>query len=435
MTVKSIYVGMVGDMLHAGHINIISEAAKLGRVTVGVLTDAAVVSYKRLPFLGYDERASVVRMIKGVDAVVPQHTLSYADNLRRLRPDIVVHGDDWAQGNQQSHARDEVIAVLGEWGGRLVEVPYTPGISSTMLFAAHEDDGLLAHNRQGRLRRLLAAKPTLRVIEAHSGLSARIAATARGADGKTAFDALWQSSLTDSALRGKPDREIVDKADRLRTIGEISDGTVLPLIYDGDTGGSPDRVYELTRALDSAGVAALCLEDKIGMKRNSLYGTGKPQTQASIAEFSARITAFCAARRSSDMMMIARIESLILGAGQADALARAEAYLDAGAEAILIHSIAESATEVADFTAALRGNGVKVPVFVVPTTYSNTPIAEFEAAGINAVIYANQLLRATVGPMERVAKSILDAGCCNEPELADGLVGIPQLLDLIPEHF
>jgi phosphoenolpyruvate phosphomutase len=258
---KTVYVGMVGDMLHSGHVNVIQTAAKLGEVIVGVLTDQAVVSYKRLPMLGFAERAGVVENIRGVSRVIPQETLSYAANLRALRPDFVVHGDDWAKGQQQSAARAEVIQVLSEWGGQLIEIPYTSGISSTELFRAHEEDGLLSRSRQGRLRRLLAAKPMLRVIEAHSGLSARIASEALGRDGTARFDVLWQSSLADAAMRGKSDREIVDTSHRLRTIEEINEASHLPLIYEGRGGGTPDQVYDLTRRLDYARVAALCLDD------------------------------------------------------------------------------------------------------------------------------------------------------------------------------
>lgn len=435
MSAKIVYVGMVGDMLHAGHINIIATAAALGEVIVGVLTDAAVVSYKRLPFLSYEERAGVISAINGVARTVPQTTLSYAQNLRALRPDFVVHGDDWVHGSSQSHARTEVVEVLAEWGGQLVEVPYSPGISSTMLYKANERDGLVARTRQGRLRRLFAAKPVLRVIEAHSGLSARIAGGARAPDGHTGYDALWQSSLTDATLRGKPDREVVDRADRLRCVAEISDGTVLPLIYDGDTGGSPDQVYELTRALDRAAVAALCLEDKVGMKRNSLYGAGAGQMQASIPDFCRRVTAFAAASRGSEMMLIARIESLVLEQGLSDALARAEAYLAAGAEAILIHSRAPGPEEVFGFARALRATGEGAPILVVPTTYAGTRIAAFAEMGISGVIYANQLLRAIVRPMERVANSILAEDRFCEASAKVDLIGIPEILGYIPEHF
>ncbi|MGI0490156.1 isocitrate lyase/phosphoenolpyruvate mutase family protein [Pantanalinema rosaneae CENA516] len=267
---RLVYVGMVGDMLHAGHINILEKARELGRVVVGVLTDEAVVDYKRAPFMRYADRVRVVENIAGVHRVVPQRSHSYRDNLLALRPAYVVHGDDWRYGDKVASVRREVIETLAEWGGELVEIPYTPGISSTLIHQALEEQGVMARTRQARLRRLLEVKPFIRVIEAHSGLAAVIAHRASH-EGRR-FDALWQSSLTDATLRAKPDLEIVDTGARLATVNEIFEATPLPMIYDGDTGGFPERVYQLARSLDRAGVSALCLEDKAGSKRNSLYG-------------------------------------------------------------------------------------------------------------------------------------------------------------------
>ncbi|WP_349360718.1 isocitrate lyase/phosphoenolpyruvate mutase family protein [Stappia sp.] len=430
---KTVYVGMVGDMLHAGHINIINTASRLGKVTVGVLTDGAVVGYKRLPFLPFEERARVVQNIVGVASVVPQESLSYAENLRRYRPDCVVHGDDWKYG-EQMFARQEVIDILAEWGGELVEVPYTKGISSTLLHQANEEEGITARARQGRLKRLLSAKTTLRVVEAHSGLSARIVSEARSSTGNAAFDAFWHSSLTDAASRGKPDCEIVDRSHRIRTIEEIFDCTQLPMIYDGDSGGGADQVFELTRALDKIGVSALCLEDKTGAKRNSLYGTSKAQVQAPIPLFVDKIKAFRSAARSGEIMLIARIESLILDHGMPDAMKRAEAYVEAGVDALLIHSISPVADEVFEFTRNIRRAGIDVPVFAVPTTYWRTPFAAFEDNGIDAVIYANQMLRAIVKPIEAMAQAILDDGLCNEEAHAERIVSTSRLLQYIPEY-
>lgn len=432
---QTVYVGMVGDMLHAGHINVIRTAARLGKVTVGVLTDAAVVSYKRLPILGYAERAGVVANIKGVSRVVPQDTLSYAANLRALRPDFVVHGDDWAKGQQQSGARAEVIQVLSDWGGQLIEIPYTAGISSTQLVLAHEEDGLLARSRQGRLRRLLAAKPLLRVIEAHSGLSARIASEAVGQDGKTRFDALWQSSLADATVRGKSDREVVDKAHRLRTIEEISEVSHLPLIYEGRAGGTPDQVYDLTRSLDYARVSALCLDDRLSLARNGDTGTDEPELQAPIPEFRQKINAFEAASRASEIMLISGIGSFVTGAGLADAVARAEAFLQAGSEAILIRGTPDGPQQVFEFARSLRSNGILAPILVEPVAGWSAGLAAFEEARINAVIYPNQLLRATIRPMERLAQSILtDDQRDGAGDLPD-VISIPDLLAMIPENF
>jgi len=137
---KTVYVGMSADIIHPGHLNIIKEAAKLGSLTLGLLTDKAIASYKRLPYLDYEHRKSVVENIKGVDGVIPQETLDYRPNLKKIRPDFVVHGDDWKEG-VQSEVRQQVIDTLSEWGGKLVEVPYTKGISSTMLNKAVKEVG------------------------------------------------------------------------------------------------------------------------------------------------------------------------------------------------------------------------------------------------------------------------------------------------------
>jgi phosphoenolpyruvate mutase len=428
---KTVYVAMVGDLLHAGHINILETASKLGSVIVGVITDEAAVAYKRLPFLNYEDRVSVVRSVRGVGRVVPQKTLSYEENLRMYRPDYVVHGDDW-RGGIQAETRRRVIEVLEEWGGEVVEIPYTQGISSTLLTLAIEEEGIAARMRQGRLKRLLGFPKTIRIIEAHSGLSGIVASRAKSADGRIGFDAFWHSSLTDSTMRGKPDREIVDTAHRLQTIEEIFGCTRLPLIYDGDSGGTPDQTYALTRALDKAGVSAVCLEDKTGPKRNSLYGTKTVQAQISVPAFIEKIKAFQAASKFGDLMHISRIESLVLGNGMHDALDRAYAFLDAGTNGVLIHSVSNSADEVLVFCRELRANGVHAPVLVVPTTYWNTPFEAFQDNGVSGVIYANQLLRSIVQPLRAMCESILSRGKVDEDRHGADLVGAADLFNLVP---
>jgi len=430
---KLVYVAMVGDLLHAGHINILESACKLGDVIVGVITDEAAVRYKRLPFLHYEDRVRVVRSVRGVTRVVPQRALSYEENLRLYRPDYVVHGDDW-RGGIQADARRQVIAILAEWGGEIVEIPYTKGISSTLLHLANEEDGVTARMRQGRLKRLLGFPKTLRIIEAHNGVSAIVASRARSADGRTGFDAFWHSSLTDSAMRGKPDREIVDKGHRLQTIEEIFGCTQLPLIYDGDSGGTPDQTYDLARALDRAGVSAVCLEDKTGAKRNSLYGTKTAQEQIAIPAFVDKIKAFRAAAPYGDLMHISRIESLVLDRGMGDALDRAHAFLAAGSDGILIHSVSRTADQVLAFCRELRANGVHAPVLVVPTTYWNTHFDDFQDNGVSGVIYANQLLRAIVKPLQAMCGSILSRGKVDEDRHGGDLVAATELFDLVPSQ-
>ncbi len=432
-TSKIVYVAMVGDLLHAGHINILEAASALGEVIVGVITDEAAMGYKRLPFLPYEDRVRVVGSVRGVTRVVPQKTLSYEENLRAYRPDYVVHGDDW-RGGIQAKVRRHVIEVLAEWGGEIVEIPYTQGISSTLLNLAIEEDGISARMRQGRLKRLLGCPKTLRIIEAHSGLSAIIASRAKSADGRISFDAFWHSSLTDSAMRGKPDREIVDKAHRLQTIEEIFACTQSPLIYDGDSGGTPDQTYDMARALDKAGVSAVCLEDKMGPKRNSLYGTRARQAQIPIPAFIEKIKAVQAASRFGELMHMSRIESLVLGQGMSDALDRAHAFLEAGTDGILIHSVSGTADEVLLFCNELRANGVHAPVLVVPTTYWNTPFSKFQDNGVSGVIYANQLLRAIVKPLRAMCESILSGGKVDEDRHGEDLVSAADLFNLVPSR-
>ena len=428
---KTVYVAMVGDLLHAGHVNILEIASKLGDVIVGVITDEAAARYKRLPFLTYEDRVRVVGSVRGVNRVVPQDTLSYEANLRTYRPDYVVHGDDW-RGGIQAEVRRRVIDVLAEWGGEMVEIPYTQGISSTLLHLANEEDGVSARMRQGRLKRLLGLPKTIRIIEAHNGLSGIIASKARSADGRIGFDAFWHGSLTDSTMRGKPDRGVVDKGHRLQTIEEIFACAQLPLIYDGDSGGTPDQSYDLTRALDKAGVSALCLDDKVGAKRNSLYGTNKTQQQISIPAFVEKIEAFQAASKCGEIMHISRIASLVLGSGMTDALDRAHAFLAAGTNAILIDSASDTADEVFRFCTKLRADHIHAPILVVPTTCWNTHFDTFEEHGVSGVIYANQLLRAIVGPLRAMCQSILSVVKVDEDQHGDTLVSTIDLLDLVP---
>lgn len=430
---KTVYVAMVGDLLHAGHINILEAASRLGDVIVGIITDEAALSYKRLPFLRYEDRVRVVLSVRGVTRVVPQRTLSYEENLRTHRPDYVLHGDDWRRGIQ-ADIRRQVIEVLAEWGGEIVEIPYTQGISSTLMHLANEEDGISARMRQGRLKRLLGFPKTIRIVEAHNGLSAIVASKAKSADGRISFDAFWHSSLTDSAMRGKPDREIVDKSHRLQTIEEIFGCTQLPMIYDGDSGGTPDQVYELTRALDKAGVSSVCLEDKMGAKRNSLYGTKTVQKQIPIPAFVEKINAFRAASPHGELMHISRIESLVLDKGMSDALDRAYAFLEAGTNGILIHSVSKTADEVFAFCKEMRSNGVHAPVLVVPTTYWNTHFAAFQDNGISGVIYANQLLRAVVNPLRAICQSILSDGKVDEDRHLNELITTTDLFQLVPSR-
>ena len=438
---KRVYVAMSADIIHPGHLNIIKEAAKLGDVTVGVLTDAAIASYKRLPYMNYEQRAAVVRALKGVTEVIPQNELNYIPNLLKLKPDFVVHGTDWREG-VQAKTRQGVIDTLAQWGGKLVEPEYTPGISSTQLNKAIREVGTTPDIRRRRLRRLLNAKPIVRVMEAHSGLSGLIVentsamvpkdrADPNGAQVKHEFDAMWLSSLTDSTLKGKPDNESVDITSRLRTVNDILEVTTKPIIYDGDSGGLPEHFTFLVRSLERLGVSAVVIEDKVGLKQNSLFETGNVQKQASIEDQCHKIKVGKQAQITDDFMIFARCESLITGAGEDDAINRCRAYIEAGADGIMIHSKAKTPDEIKSFVKRFRAEvSADKPIVVVPSTYSQITEAELAAIGVNIVIYANQLLRAAYPAMKKCAERILECERAQEAS-AELCMPIKEIISLI----
>lgn len=426
---KTVYVGMSADLVHPGHINLIKNAATLGQVTVGLLTDKAIASYKRLPFMAYEQRKTVVESLRDVESVIPQHTLDYSDNLKALKPDFVVHGDDWKTG-VQSHTREKVIVTLAEWGGELIEFPYTEGISSTQLNNELKTLGTTPVQRLSRLRRLIDSYPIVRFIEAHNGISGLLAEhlAAEGESGRNEFHGMWLSSLTDSTSRGKPDIEAVDVSSRLQTVNEVFEVTTKPMIFDGDSGGLPEHLVFTIKSLERLGVSAVIIEDKDGLKRNSLLAVPS-QRQADPNLFAEKIRIARDARVTEDFMVIARIESLILGAGVEDALQRAQIYVDAGADGIMIHSKSNSAEEVLSFCDGFKAFGAEVPLVAVPTTYNSIREDELVEAGVNVVIYANHMLRAAYPSMRKVALSILE----NRRSLeADNMLStIPEILSLV----
>jgi phosphoenolpyruvate phosphomutase / 2-hydroxyethylphosphonate cytidylyltransferase len=429
----SVYVGMSADLIHPGHINVLRQATELGSVTVGLLTDAAIASYKRLPHMTFEQRRTVVENLKGVAAVVTQDTLDYVPNLERLKPDYVVHGDDWRTGVQRQ-TRQRVIEALEQWGGKLVEVPYTEGISSTQLNASLKQIGTTPSVRLARLRRLLDNKAIVRLLEVHSGLTGLIVEnTSITVDGRTLeFDGMWSSSLTDSTARGKPDIEAVDISSRLQTINDVFEVTTKPLVFDGDTGGRPEHFTFTVRSLERLGVSAVIIEDKEGLKRNSLFGTDVVQAQASIDDFCARLSIGKQAQITDEFMIIARIESLILEQGMEDAIRRAEAYIDAGADGIMIHSRQRSPAEVFDFCDRFAKLPKRVPLVAVPTSYHQVTENELADHGVNLVIYANHLLRAAYPQMTQVARTILEHGRALEAE--PYVAPIAEALAIIPEN-
>lgn len=430
---KTVYVGMSADLIHPGHLNILEHAAKYGQVTVGLLTDSAIASYKRLPHLTFEQRRLVVASLKPVHEVVPQETLDYVENLRRYKPDYVVHGDDWTTGVQRK-TRQRVIDALAEWGGELIEPAYTEGISSTQLHLALKQVGTTPNVRLSRLRRLLDSKDIVRILQAHDGLTGLLVeSTSAERNGVNAeFDGMWSSSLTDSTARGKPDIEAVDLSTRLQTVNEIFEVTTKPMIYDADTGGKPEHFAFTVRSLERTGVSAVIIEDKEGLKRNSLFGTEVAQTQSSIEDFSLRLRAGKEAQITDDFMVIARIESLILGKGVKDALERAEAYLAAGADGIMIHSREKTPDEVFEFAEGYAKFDTTAPLVAVPSSYHTVTEEELAAHGFNIVIYANHLLRAAYPQMALTAKTILENGRTTEAEPL--LASISDALSIIPEN-
>lgn len=428
---KKVYVGMSADMVHPGHLNILRRAQELGEVTVGLLTDEAIASYKRVPFMTFDQRRQVVENLKAVTAVVSQTTLDYVPNLEILKPDFVVHGDDWRSGVQQE-TRQRVIETLAKWGGELVEVPYTPGISSSALHAAMKEIGTTPEIRLKSLRRMLKVKPLLRFLDIHNALSGLIIENTyvETPTGRSEFDGMWGSSLTDSTAKGKPDIEAVDVSARMTTLNEVLEVTTKPIIYDADTGGQTEHFVFTVKTLERLGVSAAIIEDKTGLKKNSLFGTEVPQTQDSIENFCQKIRAGKKAQTTDDFMIIARIESLILGKGIDDAFARAQAFLDAGADGIMIHSREKDPSEVFEFCKLYNTLPNRKTLVAVPSSYNSVTEEELQAHGINIVIYANQLLRSAYPAMVCTAKSILTHR--RSAECDSQMLPIKDILELIP---
>lgn len=432
---KSVYVAIASDIFHQGHLRVIEAAARLGEVTVGLLTDEAIATYKRPPLLDWDARNALVSGLRDVSRVVKQQTLSYADNLRELKPDYVVHGDDWRTG-VQTMVRDEVISILAEYGGELVEVPYSEGVSGTELERDMRPHINTPDIRRAKLKRLLALKPYVRAMEASNGLSALIVENVRSSDPEhlrvKEYDALWVSSLCDSSFKGRPDIELVDLTSRMNTIHEMMEVSTKPVIVDGDTGGRVEHFRHTVRTLERAGVSAVIIEDKTGLKQNSLFGTDAVQVLDDPEAFAEKINAGKHAQVSHDFMIIARLESLIAGKGVDDALMRAGVYLNAGADGVMIHSKEADGEEIREFLTRFRSEyGKDVPVVVVPTTYNHIYEDDLADAGANIIIHANHLLRSAYPAMLDTAQKILDNG--RSKEVDEDIMSIKEVLRLIPE--
>lgn len=434
LTERKVYMGFSTDVIHGGHMSILKKAAGLGRLTVGVLSDSAVASYKRFPLIPFNQRKELLENIQGVFNVIEQKELSYRENLLLLKPDIVVHGDDWREGVQKT-IRDEVIEILNSYGGKLIEYPYSEKEVYHEIEKRMQAELSIPDFRRGRLKKAIQMKGCINAIEAHSGITGLIAERTKvEEDGKIfQFDAMWVSSLCDSTAKGKPDIELVDLTSRLRTIDDIMEVTTKPIIFDGDTGGLIEHFTYTVKTLERMGVSMIIIEDKTGLKKNSLFGTEVQQTQDSIESFCAKIVAGHKAKKTNDFMIVARVESLILEQGMEDALQRAFAYVEAGADGIMIHSRKKDPDEILEFISKFREKDSLTPIVLVPTTFDSVTEEEWKRAGVNVVIYANQLTRSGIPAMQRTAELILKNHRAQEAD--DLCMPIKDIIRLIPEEY
>lgn len=429
---KIVYLGMIGDIMHPGLINIINEGAKYGEVMIGLYTDKAIATHKRLPYLTYEQRKNVIENIKGVSSIVPQDEWSYVPNLLKYKPDYIIHGDDWLYGPDK-YLRDEVFKVMEQLGGEVIEIPYTKGISASGLKEEIDSLGVTPQARLSSLRRLISAKPVVRILESHNGLTGLIAEhTSVEVNGQhREFDGMWASSLTDSTSKGKPDIEAVDLTTRLHDLNDTLEVTTKPVIYDGDTGGKLEHFVFTVRTLERLGISAVIIEDKVGLKQNSLFGTDAIQTQDTIEGFCNKIKAGKEAQITRDFMIISRCESLIAGKPVDDALERCHAYVAAGADGIMIHSKNKSGEDIKEFCLRFREKDSHTPIVAVPTTYNQFTEEELAEWGINIVIYANHMLRAAYPAMVKCAERILETSRSLEAS-DEYCMPIKQILNLIP---
>jgi len=427
---KNVYVGLSADIIHKGHINILKTASTYGDVIVGLLTDKAIASYKSIPYLNYEKRKVVIENIKYVKKVIPQETLDYVENLKLIKPHYVVHGDDWKNGVQKK-TRARVIKVLKKWSGKLIEPTYTKNISSTSIKKEIRDTISLAQNRVSRLKRLIKSKDIVRILESHNSLTGLIIEKINVVKNKKnyEFDGMWSSSLTDSATKGLPDNSSLSFSARISSLNDIMDVTTKPLVFDADNGGQIEHLPFLVKSLERSGASAIIMEDKVGLKKNSLFKNQSDTKQDKPQLFAKKIQKICSSRQSQDFMVIARIESFILGKGLKDALNRAEIYSKAGADAILIHSKEKTPREIFSFSKEFKKSKNFIPLVSVPSTYSIVHEKDLIKNGFKLVIYANQLLRSAYPAMQNTAKTILKNRRAFEADKK--IIPIKEIINLI----
>lgn len=429
---KTVYTCFCTDIIHEGHLNIIDQAHKYGKVVVGALSDAALIRYNKFPTVSLKDRVKLYESLDGVDEVVVQDSVMYDDIINELHPDYVVHGDNWKEGTEAT-IRENVIELLKKYGGELIEVSYTYNSHVKKVDRQLKEKLSMPEYRRKRLKQLIKIRPIVKAMEVHDGLTGLIVEkTVVESNGELdQFDAMWISSLCDSTAKGKPDIELVDMTSRFRTIDDVTEVTTKPIIFDGDTGGLTEHFVYTVRTLEKMGVSAIIIEDKTGLKKNSLFGTEVQQTQDTIENFSAKISAGKQAQLTDDFMIIARIESLILEQGMEDALKRAEAFVNAGADGIMIHSRRKEPDEILEFCDKFRIKDKKTPIVVVPSSFNTITEEELAAHGVNIVIYANQLTRSAFPAMQKTAEDILKYHRAKEVD--DRLMSIKQIITLIDE--
>lgn len=428
----TVYTCFCTDVIHDGHMNIIREAKKYGDVIVGVISDKAMIRFNRFSSISFEERIKLVEAIPEVSKVVIQDTVMYDDVIKELKPDYVIHGDNWLEEPMKA-VRDNVESLLSEYGGKIIDVPYTYNEEVKLIDSRMREKLAMPEYRRGRLRKLIDICDVVKTIEVHSGLTGLIAekTIVEAEDGLDQFDAMWISSLCDSTAKGKPDIELVDMTSRFRTIDDVTEVTTKPIIFDGDTGGLTEHFVYTVRSLEKMGVSAVIIEDKVGLKKNSLFGTEVQQTQDTIEHFCEKIKAGKKVQLTDEFMIIARIESLILEQGMDDAIARAKAYVEAGADGIMIHSRKKDPAEICEFCDIFRSFDKTTPIVVVPSSFNSITEADLASHGVNIVIYANQLTRSAFPAMEQTAKDILKYHRAQEVD--DRLMSIKKIISLIDE--
>ena len=417
---KTVYVGITGDIIHPGIINIIQKGAKYGRLIVGLLSNEAIATHKRIPYLTYEQRKAVIENIKGVSEVVPQEEWSYVPNLLKLKPDYIIHGDDW-KTNYLKGIREEVFEVMKKIGGEVIEIPYTKGINSSQLFESTTNNGITAVQRLQSLRQLMNYKPIIRIMEANSGLSGLIIENLKveKEDGIQRFDGIF-INLLDSNPLGISEQESSTFTSKLNTVTDILECTTKPIIYGGYTSDNYENVTFTIEKLELMGISAIIIEDKFKNK----------QELCNEDEFCLKIKEGKKAQTNPDFMIIAGIKELILGKNIDDALKKALTSIKAGADGILISSNQKNGDDIKEFCLKLRKENKNIPIVLIPTAYDQFTEKEFAEWGANIIIYVDYLKKATYPAMKKCAETILKSE--RSLEVNEMCMPIKEILNLIP---